>query len=90
MASWFVYILECRDGTFYVGITTDIAARIKAHNAGRGARFTRGRGPVTLRYVEPQADKSHATRRELEIKAWRREKKASLFHGENPGCGKNL
>ena len=79
MAAWFVYILECRDGTYYVGITTDIAARIKAHNAGRGARFTRGRGPVTLRYVEPQADKSLATKRELEIKTWRREKKASLF-----------
>ena len=79
MKPWFVYILECRDGRYYVGITNDVDARIKAHNAGRGARFTRGRGPVTLRYKERQADKSHALKRELEIKAWRRAKKASLF-----------
>ncbi|MFH0909883.1 MAG: GIY-YIG nuclease family protein [bacterium] len=58
----------------------NVDARIKAHNAGRGARFTRGRGPGTLRYKERQADKSHALKRELEIKAWRREKKESLFH----------
>ena len=79
MKNWFVYILECCDGKYYVGITNDIEARIAAHNAGRGARFTRGRGPVKLRYTEPQADKSHALKRELEIKSWRREKKSSLF-----------
>jgi putative endonuclease len=79
MGNWFVYILECRDGKYYVGITNNVDARITAHNAGRGARFTRGRGPVTLRYKERQPDKSHALKREHEIKTWRRAKKASLF-----------
>ncbi len=79
MNNWFVYILECCDGIYYVGVTNDVAARVKAHNAGRGARFTRGRGPVTLRYTERQPDKSHALKREFEIKSWRRAKKASLF-----------
>ena len=79
MSNWYVYMVECRDGKYYVGITNDVAARIATHNAGRGARFTRGRGPVKLLYKERQADKSHALKRELEIKSWRRAKKASLF-----------
>ena len=62
--SWWVYVLECRDGTLYTGCTDDIPRRLAAHNAGRGAKYTRGRGPVTLRYREETLDKPAALRRE--------------------------
>lgn len=65
---WIVYVLRCRDGSLYTGITTDLGARLAAHNAGRGARYTRGRLPVTLVYQEPAADRSAALRRERAIK----------------------
>ncbi len=55
--SWWVYVLECRDGTLYTGCTDDIPRRLEAHNAGRGAKYTRGRGPVTMRYREETLDK---------------------------------
>ena len=48
--SWWVYILECRDGTLYTGCTDDIPRRLAMHNAGKGAKYTRGRGPLTLLY----------------------------------------
>ena len=56
--SWWVYVLECRDGTLYTGCTDDIPRRLAAHNAGRGAKYTRGRGPVTLRYREETPDQA--------------------------------
>lgn len=65
---WVVYILECRDGTFYTGITNDLVRRLEAHNTAKGAKYTRGRGPVKLRYYEECADKPCALRREIEIK----------------------
>ncbi|MEW6500340.1 MAG: GIY-YIG nuclease family protein [Thermodesulfobacteriota bacterium] len=68
-AAWFVYILRCRDGSLYTGITTDLARRLAEHNAGRaGARYTRSRRPVTLAYAEPAASRSAAARREFELK----------------------
>ena len=76
---WFVYILECKDGTFYTGITNNINRRIEAHNAGKGARYTRSRGPVTLRYQEPCANRSTALIRECAVKTLSREAKAKLF-----------
>lgn len=76
---WVVYILECADGTLYTGITDNLEKRLKAHNSGKGAKYTRGRGPVVLRYREEMPDKSSALRRELEIKRLSRQEKWSLI-----------
>lgn len=79
---WVVYIMECKDGTLYTGITDDLPRRLKAHNEGKGAKYTRGRGPVTLRYREECADHSAALRREYAIKRLTRQEKLALI-GEN-------
>jgi putative endonuclease len=68
MKPWWVYIARCRDGSLYTGISDDVGARIGVHNAGKGARYTRGRGPVKLVYEEKCGDKSGALKREYEIK----------------------
>jgi len=75
----FVYILECADGTLYTGWTTDLERRLREHNAGRGARYTRARRPVTLAYSEQVADRSAALRREAEIRRLRRSDKLELI-----------
>jgi putative endonuclease len=77
--AYFCYILECSDGTFYTGWSTDPERRERQHNAGRGARYTRDRRPVRLVYVEEQPDKPSALRRELRIKRLPREKKLKLI-----------
>jgi putative endonuclease len=77
--SWYVYMLECSDASYYAGITQDPLARVSVHNAGRGARWTRMRRPTKLIYVELLPDKKTARQREIEIKGWRREKKESLL-----------
>ena len=77
--SCYCYIVECSDGTFYTGWTTDLERRVKTHNAGRGARYTRIRLPVKLVYHEPQADKSSALKRERAIKKMGREQKQKLI-----------
>ncbi len=76
---WCVYILQCRDGTLYTGITNNICRRLRAHNAGHGAKYTRGRGPVTLCYQEVCEDHACALRREWEIKKLTREDKLALI-----------
>jgi len=76
---YFCYILECSDGTFYTGWSTDPQRRERQHNLGRGARYTRDRRPVRLVYVEEQPDKPSALRRELRIKRLPREKKLKLI-----------
>lgn len=68
MGSWYVYIVECADGTLYTGIATDPAARAALHNRGRGAKYTRGRRPVVLVYQEAAGDRAAALRREYQIK----------------------
>ncbi|MBI5297715.1 MAG: GIY-YIG nuclease family protein [Chloroflexi bacterium] len=75
----YCYIVECADGTFYTGWTTDPERRVKTHNAGRGAKYTRTRRPVKLVYVEEQPDRATAMKRERAIKALPREKKMKLF-----------
>jgi putative endonuclease len=77
--TYFCYILECSDGTFYTGWSTDPSRRERQHNAGRGARYTRVRRPVRLVYVEEQPDKPSALRRERKIKSFPREKKKKLI-----------
>ncbi len=79
---WFTYILECRDGSYYVGITNDLQSRVDEHNAGAGASWTRIRRPVKLRFAQPFPDKSGARLRENEVKGWRRQKKELLIHSE--------
>ena len=75
----YVYIVECRDGTFYTGWAKDVTARVRVHNAGRGARYTRARRPVRLRYWEACPDQAAAMRRELQIKRLSRARKRVLI-----------
>lgn len=77
--SWKLYILRCRDGSLYTGITTDVEKRLAAHNAGKGAKYTRSRKPVELVYQEKCDCHSQALRRELEIKALTKEEKLKLI-----------
>ena len=79
--TWKLYILRCGDGSLYTGITTDVDKRLEAHRAGKGAKYTRGRGPLELVYREDCGDHSAALRRELEIKALSREEKLALILG---------
>ncbi len=75
----FCYILKCADGTYYTGWTTDPERRAAQHNKGAGARYTRARRPVKLVYVEPQADRKTAMKRERAIKALSRKQKRNLI-----------
>lgn len=75
---WYVYMLQCADGTLYTGITDNVDKRLAAHRAGRGAKYTRGRGPLELVYTERQPDKSTALRREIAIKRLSRSEKLAL------------
>ncbi len=68
MKNWKVYVVRCRDGSLYTGISDDVRKRVEMHNTGKGARYTRGRGPVKLVYEENCGDKGKALRREHEIK----------------------
>lgn len=77
--AWFVYLLRCGDGSLYTGIAIDPSSRMRVHNAGRGARYTRGRLPVLLVHVEPAADRSAALRREAAIKRLSRSRKELLL-----------
>ncbi len=77
----FVYILRCGDGTLYTGSTTDISRRLRAHQSGKGAKYTRSRLPVALVYLERAADWSAALRRETAIKRLPRKKKLELAAG---------
>jgi len=75
----YVYILQCHDGTLYTGWTTDLEARFAAHNEGSGAKYTKGRGPVTLLYSETFESKSEALKREIAIKKLSRAEKLKLI-----------
>ena len=77
--AWYVYILRCGDGSLYTGITDNVEKRLAAHRAGKGAKYTRGRGPLELAYTEEQPDKSSALRRELTIKHLERREKLALI-----------
>ena len=81
MSTWHVYLLRCGDGTLYCGIALDVQARLEAHRAGKGARYTRGRGPLEVVYAEPCASKGEALRRERAIKAMPRRQKQELAEG---------
>ena len=78
---YYLYILRCGDDTLYTGITTDVEKRLALHQSGKGAKYTRGRGPLAVVYREECGDKSAALRRELEIKALTRREKLALIEG---------
>jgi Predicted endonuclease containing a URI domain len=80
MAGHFVYILRCGDGSYYTGWTTDVEQRVAAHASGRGAKYTRGRGPVELVHVEEFDTKSEALSREIAIKKLSRSQKEDLIN----------
>lgn len=75
---WVVYILECKDGSLYTGITDRLQHRLAAHRAGKGAKYTKGRGPLKLRYLEDCEDHSAALKREIAIKRLSKQKKWEL------------
>jgi len=74
----YTYLLQCSDGTFYTGWTVDLEARLRAHNSGKGARYTRSRLPVKLVYWETHLNRSDAQRRELIIRKLGRKQKEGL------------
>lgn len=80
--SWFVYIVECSDLSYYVGISNNVTKRIKTHNLGKGSKYTRGRLPVKLLFTEKHSNKSEAGKREIQLKSWSRKKKEMLMSGQ--------
>lgn len=79
---WFVYILRCGDGSLYTGITDDVQRRLEMHRSGKGAKYTRGRGPLELVHEEEWDTKSLALHREAEIKSMTRQQKIALLERE--------
>ena len=82
--SWFVYLLECRDGTLYTGVAIDVVRRLAQHNAGRGARYTRGRGPMRVVAASAPLDKSAAYRLEWQLKRQPARDKAAALRAARP------
>ena len=76
---YFVYVLECKDGSLYTGITTNVERRFKEHKDGIGGHYTRAKRVVRVVYTERYTDRSSAARLEVEIKSWRREKKLHVI-----------
>jgi putative endonuclease len=76
--TWLVYILECSDNTFYTGITKDVENRFAAHQAGKGAKYTRSHTPMKVVYIEQQTSRSAASKREAIIKQLTRQQKMQL------------
>ncbi len=84
MSHWSVYILRCCDDSLYVGISNRVEERVKRHNAGMGAAYTRSHKPVVLIWKEPAASESSARKREAQIKGWPRSKKLNLVQFGHP------
>ena len=78
---WFCYMLRCKDGCLYAGMTNDVAVRVEKHNRGFGPEFTKKRRPVELIWSQEFADRFAARAREVELKGWNRKKKLSLVAG---------
>lgn len=81
VSQFFVYILRCADGAYYVGSTSDLPARVLTHNSGSGPAFTACRRPVVLAYSEPMDTMESARQREIQLKKWSRAKKEALIPG---------
>ena len=76
--TWYCYLVRCRDHSLYAGITTDLRRRVAEHNEGVGAKYTRSRRPVRLVWQEPFESRSAASKREAEVKKWRKSRKEKL------------
>ena len=83
--AYWVYLVECADGTLYTGCARDVEQRVAAHNAGQGAKYTRSRLPVRVVYVEAAVDRGSALRREAESKKMGREEKVGLIGYSSKG-----
>lgn len=79
--TWTVYVVRCRDGSLYTGVTTDPVRRLAQHNAGSGGAYTRSRVPVVMLYLETASDRAGAQRRESAIKRLTRAQKEALVAG---------
>lgn len=86
---YYTYIVQCSDGTYYTGYTTDINNRIRVHNQKKGAKYTRSRTPVVLMYHEEHKTKSDAMRREAAIKKLTREQKENLIQSRKKDHNRN-
>jgi putative endonuclease len=88
MGAWHLYLLQCRDGSLYAGITTDVARRFRQHAAGTGARYTRAHPPESLLASRPYPDRSSALRAEAALKRQPKARKLDwLRRGEGAGAG---
>jgi len=83
-APWFLYLLECRDGSYYAGISTDVQARFAAHVAGKGARYTRARPPLRVLASRQYPDRASASRAEWELKRQPRARKLAWLQSPAP------
>lgn len=81
MVNYYIYIVECKDGSLYTGYARDVEARVEKHNQGLGAKYTRNRRPVKLKYQEVFDSKSDAMKREIQIKKLSRREKLNLIEG---------
>ena len=77
--AWWLYLLECGDGSWYAGISNDLAARLRAHAAGKGARYTRGRGPLRMLASRAYPDRAAASRAEWQLKRLQKPRKLAFF-----------
>jgi putative endonuclease len=82
---WKVYIIQCADSTLYTGCTNNLESRLRKHNQGNGAKYTRGRSPITLRYTKECNSRSEAQQLEYEIKQLNREEKIQLIANQKLG-----
>ena len=80
---WFVYIVECKDESYYIGISNDVERRLRKHNSGIGSKYLRGKIPVILLHTEKYLNKSEASKREAQLKKWSRKKKDWLVRIKN-------
>ncbi|HEY0843037.1 GIY-YIG nuclease family protein [Methylotenera sp.] len=83
--TWCLYLLECKNGAYYAGITNDLASRFSAHVAGKGARYTRANPPIKILASKPYPDRSTASVAEAQLKSLPRHKKLNFFEGVNDG-----
>lgn len=81
---WYLYILKCKDGSYYTGITLELERRLEQHKQGKASRYTRARLPVEMIYSEPCRNHSKALKREYEVKALTRREKESLLDAYLP------
>ena len=91
-SGWCCYLLLCSDGSYYCGITSDLAGRIRDHSSGKGSGYTKGFKPISLVWYESHSNRHSAAERERQIKSWNHDKKRGLAEGEKRylGMGKRM